>query len=729
MGSNFAGMKGIKGMKEARSVFPSLLSSSSLPISSLISQAVAIASYHGKREMKGIISVLLSPLSPSSLLIVFLLLPAAALASGFDPKKADITVSADGDIKTVQAAIDRVPEGNTKRFVIYIKPGVYKEQVRIPASKPYITFIGDSAETTRLTFDLSNKAAGSTSASYSVYIGGHDFYAENISFENSFGTGSQAVAVLAEADRVVFKKCRFLGWQDTLYAKGGRQYYYDSYIEGHVDFIFGQAAAVFENCVIHSKGDGYIAAPMRFADTETSGYVFIRSKLTGENIDKGVYLGRPWRAFGRTIYIETEMGAHIRPEGWNNWSDPAREKTAYFAEYGSTGAGGIQDKRVSWMHQLRAEEAAKFEATSFLKGADGWNPRKAGYNSKPAGPPEFKLVRWNDVLKQQPLWYAVDEATRIADNVLQYQRANGGWEKNVDMAAMLTQGEKEKLAREKSNTDTTIDNSATTTQLAYLAKLVMAKNIDRHKDAFFRGLDFLLAMQYKNGGFPQFYPLKKDYSREITFNDNAMINALKLLRDVARKKEDYLFVDEARRLKAEKAVEKGAAMILKLQVEVNGEKTVWAAQYDENTLKPANARKFEPVSLTSGESVGIVRFLMLDSTPDAATREAIEAAIKWFEKNKITGIRWDTVKTREGIDRVVIKDAKAPPLWARFYEMPSMKAIFIGRDAVIKYSVAEIEHERRNGYGWYVDSPRDLLEKDYPKWKEKVSRDGGDKRD
>ena len=658
----------------------------------------------------------------SWLFVFILLIPAmSAKSADFDPKKADLTVAADGSgqVRTVREAIDRVPENNNRRFVIYIKPGVYKEQIRIPAGKPYITFIGDSAEKTVLTFDLSNKDAGSTSASYSVYIGGHDFYAENITFENSFGTGSQAVAVLAEADRVVFNKCRFLGWQDTLYAKGGRQYYRDCYIEGHVDFIFGQAAAVFENCVVHSKGDGYIAAPMRFSDAETSGYVFIRSRLTGENTTNGVYLGRPWRAYGRTVYLETEMGAHIRAEGWNNWNDPAREKTAWFGEYRSTGKGSAPAGRVKWMHNLSALEAKAFETENFLKGADGWEPKKARFDRKSPSPPEFKLVAWDDVLKQAPLWYAVDEATRIADNVLQYQRANGGWEKNVDMAAMLTQGEKSELARHKNDTDTTIDNGATTTQLAYLARVIAAKNIDRHREAFFRGLDFLLAMQYENGGFPQFYPLKTDYSREITFNDNAMINALKVLRDISRKKEDYLFIDEARRVKAEKAVEKGTAIILKLQVAIDGKKTVWAAQYDENTLKPANARKFEPASLVSGESVGIVKFLMLDQAPGTATREAIEAAVSWFDKNKLTGIRWDTHKTAGGSYRIVVKDPNAPPIWARFYEMETMRPIFIGRDAIIRYNVAEIEPERRNGYAWYVDSPGELLVKDYPKWKEK----------
>src|SRR5687767_5515091 len=465
--------------------------------------------------------------------------------------RADIVVAADGsgDATSVQAAIDKVPAKNKKRVLIRIKPGIYVEQVRVPVDRPFISLIGESAETTKITFNLSNKAAGSTSASYSVYIGGHDFYAENISFENSFGTGSQAVAVLVEADRAVFRNCRFLGWQDTLYAKNGRQYYQNCYIEGHVDYIFGQAAAVFENCRIHSKGDGYIAAPMRFAADEPSGFIFMNSTLTSESTTNGIYLARPWRDFGRTVFINTKMDAAIRPEGWHHW-EPHREKTAYFAEYGSTGPGASPDARVSWARKLADADVKQFSVEYFLGGRDGWNPT-AEPSRLALIPPEFKLVSWNDVLKQPKLWYAVDEATRIANQVVLYQRENGGWPKNIDMAGMLTQAEREKLTREKHETDTTIDNGATTTQLAYLAKVITAKNIEGHRVAFFKGLDFLLGMQYENGGFPQVFPLKDDYSRHVTFNDNAMINVLRLLRDIAKKKDDYLFVDEARRLKAE----------------------------------------------------------------------------------------------------------------------------------------------------------------------------------
>lgn len=639
-----------------------------------------------------------------------------------------VVVSSDGsgDVRTLSEALGRVPAGNKVRCRVLIKEGVYDEQIRIPANKPFVSFIGESAEKTILRFKISNKEAGSTSAAYAAYIGGHDFHAENITFENYFGPGSQAVAVLVEADRAVFKNCRFLGWQDTLYAKNGRQYFKDSYIEGHVDYIFGQAAAVFENCHIHNKADGYVTAPMRFAADEPSGFVFIRSKLTSENTSKGVYLGRPWRDYGRTVFIETRMDGQIRPEGWHHWL-PEREKTAFLAEYKSTGAGGEKAARVPWSHQLTESEARAFSVESFLKGKDGWNPKTATDAWLEKTEPDWKLVSWSDVFKQQHLWYQTDEAARIADQVVFFQKANGGWEKNVDMAWMLTQAEKTELVAKHSDvTETTIDNRTTYPQVAYLGKIISASllksqppnNFPKYKEAFNRGLDYLLASQYENGGFPQFYPLKKGYYTHITFNDDAMIGVLKLLREIAKKDEDYRFVDEGRREKAEKAVEKGKALVLKLQVEIAGKKTVWAAQYDEFSLKPAKARAFEPVSLTSGESVGIVRYLMLDGKPTPEVVEAIESAVSWYRKNQIKGIRWERIKG----ENVVVKDKNAPPIWARFYQMETMKPIFIGRDSIIRYDVSEIEAERRNGYAWYVEGPLSLLNSDYPKWKAKVGR-------
>lgn len=332
-------------------------------------------------------------------------------------------------------------------------------------------------------------------------------------------------------------------------------------------------------------------------------------------------------------------------------------------------------------------------------------------------------IKWGDALDQKPEWYGSDEAVRIADNLLLYQLDTGGWPKNVDMTKVLTEGEKTSLIKQKrASTESTIDNGATYKQLTFLARVFTAKKLMRHKEAFLSGVDYLLKAQYDNGGWPQYYPLRAGYYSHITYNDNAMIGVLRLLRDISRKRPDYAFVNEERRLRSEKAVERGIECILKTQVVVEGKPTVWAAQHDEVTLAPAPARKFEPVSLTGSESVGIVRFLMSIERPDDRVICAIEAAVAWFEKSKITGIRYvekaDASKLH-GFDRVIVKDSNAGPLWARFYEIGTNRPIFIGRDARVRYDVAEIEDERRNGYSWYVSEPAELLSKDYPKWQKK----------
>jgi PelA/Pel-15E family pectate lyase len=235
-------------------------------------------------------------------------------------------------------------------------------------------------------------------------------------------------------------------------------------------------------------------------------------------------------------------------------------------------------------------------------------------------------------------------------------------------------------------------------------------------------LDYLLKAQYDNGGWPQYFPNSKGYYRHITFNDGAMIGVMKLLRDIAQKKAAYVFVDDSRRSRAGQAVEKGIELILKSQVMVKGQRTAWGAQHDEVTLAPAPARTFEPVSLASAESVGIVRFLMSLNQPNQQVIDAVEFAVKWFERSKIPGIRWiekpDTAKPGN-FERVVVEDKDAGPIWARFYEIETNRAVFAGRDSVIKYKVEEIEEERRNGYRWYVDDPVQLLNKDYPAWLKK----------
>jgi PelA/Pel-15E family pectate lyase len=333
------------------------------------------------------------------------------------------------------------------------------------------------------------------------------------------------------------------------------------------------------------------------------------------------------------------------------------------------------------------------------------------------------LVTWNDCLDQKAGWYAGAEAARVADNVLLYQRESGGWPKNINMAAVLSEQAKAAIAKEKSADDSLIDNGATYTQMAYLARVLNATGHSTRKEdfkeSFIKGLDYLLKAQYENGGWPQYYPRLTGYYKHITFNDDAMTGVLELLRKIARKDAAYSFVDEARRRRAENAVARGIEVILKTQIVVNGKRAVWCAQHDEVTLAPAPARSYEHVSLSGSESVGLARFLMSVEHPDERIIEAVESAVAWFKESKLSGIK--VVEKPDssfpnGFDRIVVEDAKAGPLWARFYEINTGRPIFSGRDGVIKYSLAEIEHERRTGYGWYTSAPAELLEKDYPAW-------------
>jgi len=233
---------------------------------------------------------------------------------------------------------------------------------------------------TALTFDDFAKKLNAfgeeigTTGSSSLFIFGDNFKAKNITFENSAGPVGQAVAVRIDGDKVIFQNCRFLGNQDTLYLHGkeSRQYFKDCYIEGTVDFIFGWSTAFFENCEIYCKNKGYITA----ASTENNsefGFVFKNCKITGNALENTFYLGRPWRIYAKTVWINSYMDNLIKPEGWHNWSKPEAESTTYYAEYNSSGPGA-SDHRVPWSKQLSKTESLKFTVKNVLKGLDNWNP-------------------------------------------------------------------------------------------------------------------------------------------------------------------------------------------------------------------------------------------------------------------------------------------------------------------------------------------------------------------
>lgn len=298
----------------------------------------------------------------------------------------DMIVAADGsgDFTKIQDAFMAVPDFRGNPTKILIRPGTYKEKLVLPASKTNVHLIGEDAKETIVTYDdyasktnQFGEELGTTGSS-SFFIFGDGFQAKNITFENSAGPVGQAVAVRVDGDKVVFENCRFLGFQDTLYPHGrnSRQYYKNCYIEGGTDFIFGWSTAVFENCEIYSKDGGhYITAASTEKEAE-HGFVFINCRLTGDAPAGTVYLGRPWRDYAQTVFINTEMGSHIKKEGWHNWGKPAAEKSAFYAEYNSTGEGANPEERVLWSKQLNEEEAQKYSAENILKGEDNWQPTK-----------------------------------------------------------------------------------------------------------------------------------------------------------------------------------------------------------------------------------------------------------------------------------------------------------------------------------------------------------------
>ncbi len=300
----------------------------------------------------------------------------------------DVKTGTEGttEFPTIQMAMDHHPfagkgaDGKAGRVYIEIAPGVYHERVIITQNHTNITLVGmgKSPADVVITNSLNAKQAGGTFFTETVEINGDGFEADNLTFENTAGNTGQAVAAAVRADRAVFKNCRFLGHQDTLFADYGRQYYVDSYIEGGVDFIFGNAAAVFDHSELHANDPGYLTAQSRTSPAQATGYVIIDSKVTS-GIPAGaprdtVGLGRPWRPFSRVVYIDTELPADIISQGWSAWGRTNETPQAYYAEFGSKGPGANVASRVAWSHQLTAREAAKYRPRVFLAGKDHWNP-------------------------------------------------------------------------------------------------------------------------------------------------------------------------------------------------------------------------------------------------------------------------------------------------------------------------------------------------------------------
>ncbi len=293
----------------------------------------------------------------------------------------NLYVAADGSapFKSVQAAIITVPSGSRENpVIIHVAPGTYKELIYVQREKSFFRLIGENPTNTILSFNLHagiTNAEGKPIGTFktpSTTIDADDFTAENLTFENSAGPVGQALAIRVDGDRAAFRNCRFLGWQDTILLNRGRQYFENCYVCGHVDFIFGAATAWFEKCHIHCLRDGYLTAASTPEDSPY-GFVFSNCKITGEQGVK-TYLGRPWRIYASTIYLNCEMSDVVRPEGWNDWKKSDAHTTARYAEYNSTGDGASTTNRPNWTKQLKKSEAQKITVDSVLGGTDNWNP-------------------------------------------------------------------------------------------------------------------------------------------------------------------------------------------------------------------------------------------------------------------------------------------------------------------------------------------------------------------
>lgn len=312
----------------------------------------------------------------------FLLIVGALLApiSATALPSAQITVdrAGRGDFRTIGEAIDSLTkmERGEELVTLFIYDGFYKEKLDLPPSVTNVRFVGQSAQHTIINYDdHANIDSMGTFRTYTFRIGGSDLLFENITFENSAQMLGQAVATHITGDRIIFRNCRFLGNQDTIYVgeEGCRHYFEQCYIEGTTDFLFGPATAYFQECQIVCKKKSYITAP-NTPRGQQYGIILNSCKVTVAEGVSRVYLGRPWRPYGMSLFMNCHLGKGIAAEGWDNWRDVENEKTARFSEYNNCGEGTNSSERVKWSRELTPQEAKEYSVENVLRGSDGWNP-------------------------------------------------------------------------------------------------------------------------------------------------------------------------------------------------------------------------------------------------------------------------------------------------------------------------------------------------------------------
>lgn len=651
-----------------------------------------------------------------------------------------------GSFKTIQEAINSLPDSAKAPRVILIKKGIYKEKIFI--EKNFITLRGENPENTIISISQArdewrcdNKDDYGTAA---INLKANDITLEELSFINSYGLdakedkeivcpkeggakklikpgGHQMALRSFKTTRLIVKHCIFRAYGgDTVSPWNtweGMYYFKDCIMEGGVDFYCPRGWAYAENCsfICHNNNaaiwhDG--------SDVKSSKTVLYNCNFSG---DKDFKLGRFHKdaqfyllncSFDKNMAdADIYLVPSKDPKDTLKWGRRVyyyncKRQGKDFAWYKNNLPAnfGINEFNISWVYDYK------------------WNPIKGEPADDGIQRPALKDNTTVDIVGTVEADVATDP---VADNMLLYQRKNGGWPKQfqegkkVDYKRKLTMADlKELQSGYDAGMDATIDNEATTKEIKYLVKAYKIYNREAYLKAANKGIEYLLKAQYANGGWPQFYPDFSNYRSQITYNDNAMINVVNVLEDIVAGKNDLDAVDPAFIPKCKEAIKKAIDCVLKTQVLQNGTLTVWCAQYNAKTLVPEMARKFELASLSGSESVGIVRFLMRQPNPSKEIIAAVNAAVQWFQKVKITGYAVSEIKAPQepsGKDRILVKDDNSV-IWARFYTLDTNEPIFTGRDSQPKKTLAEVENERRVGYAYYGNWAAKLLSTEYPEW-------------
>jgi PelA/Pel-15E family pectate lyase len=676
--------------------------------------------------------------------IVLTILFCAAILNA---KAQKIVVAADGSgqFTTIQAAINSLPDSATTQRVIFIKRGVYREKIflekhnillqgeKVPQLGGKWTDEGGTKiiySESREIFRCSNKddwGAGT------MNIRARDITLLNLLIINDFGfmakgdstficdgvakithkNGHQfALRCMPITQRLTVQQCNFHSWGgDTVSpwdVDNGTFKFLDCTMEGAVDFYCPRGWAYAENCyfICHNNNaaiwhDG--------TGTESAKTVLKNGRFVG---DKGFKLGRFHR--DAQFYLvnctfSKEMADadiyQVRKDTTLMWG-----KRVFY--YNSHREGGD----FSWhKNNLDKKTAKQINAEWTLK--ERWNTAPVSSKTKS----DYGLPK----VANAPVVAPMISEDSIAENMLIAQRNEGGWAKTLNGKTqpppynqLWDNTLRASITDDKGRNDATIDNHTTNREIKHLAQAFHKTQNPKYKDGAERGIAYLLKMQYENGGFPQFYPDVSSYRKHITYNDNAMIQALETLKNVAEGNTPYENIALSMREQAKTAVERGIDCILKTQIVVKGQPTIWCAQHDFKNLTPIKARTFELPSFSGNESVGILDFLMQLENPNPAVRKAIIDGVTFLDSLKIIGFKTERIKdaNQETGEDVVVKQDASSVIWARFYDLETQKPLFSGRDGVQKEHLSEIENERRIHYAWYGTWAKELLSKKYPKW-------------